>query len=513
MRIITNTALIVKGNLLTQMRTYTFFLMIGLTLFLSYLFIPSADLHYEVFYIGGVRGVYNSAWLGGMLAMVSNLLLWLFGFYFLRGTISNDEQLRVAPFIATSPITKSAYIWTKVMSNFFILVIISTSLLLSFIFMQIIRAEDTQILWGDYLMPYICMTLPSIFLLASFTIVFDVIGWLKGTLGNIIFFCFWIAISVFSISFPNILFDLFGLNRILTNMVNDATQVFPFLKDSDSGGSFGYYPVANVLTFTWEGIVWTKGMLISSFLWLFIALCNILLAILTFNRSQKHKPRTSGHKKHEVSDLTRIQVDVRLLSPVQYEQSFHYARLIIAEWRVLLRGYSKWLYSILIISLILSYALPMNILGSWSPLFMLFPLAIWSKMGTVDTTHRTEQLIVSTPYASMKFFITWLSGLFITLIYSFGIVLRLSLAGNISAGIAYVIGILFIVTLAITLGYFTKSRRVFESVFLLLWYMGPVNQIPYLDFTGISMDQSLQYFIISVCLMGSVVILQKKRLG
>ena len=300
MRTITNTALIVKGHLFTQTRSYTFFLIIGLTLFLSYLFIPSADRHYEVFYIGGVRGVYNSAWLGGMLIMISNLLLWLFGFYFLRGTISKDEQLRVAPFIATSAITKSAYISTKVMSNFIILLIISTSLLLSFMFMQIIRAEDTQIIWEDYLMPYICITIPSLFLLASFTIVFDVIKWLKGTIGNIIFFCLWIAISVLSISFPNAPFDLFGLNRILTNMVNDAAQVYPFLNDSDSGGSFGYYPVANVLTFTWEGIVWTKEMLINSFLWGLIAVCNILLAIVCFNRFQKQIHPLSSHKKHEL---------------------------------------------------------------------------------------------------------------------------------------------------------------------------------------------------------------------
>ncbi|MEG0472298.1 MAG: hypothetical protein RR588_08190 [Solibacillus sp.] len=511
MKIIMNSVLIAKGHLLTQTRSYTFFLIIGLTLFLSYLFIPSADRHYEVFYIGGVRGVYNSAWLGGMLAMVSNLLLWLFGFYFLRGTISKDEQLRVAPFIATSPITKSAYIWTKVLANFIILVIISASLLFSFMFMQIIRAEDTDIIWGDYLMPYFCLTLPSLFLLASLTIVFDVIGWLKGTLGNVIFFCMWIAISVLSISFSNVLLDLFGLNTILSNMVNDAAQVFPFLKDSDSGGSFGYYPVANVLTFTWEGIVWTKEMLISVFLWGFIAVCNILLAIVSFNRFQKQRQLTSGPKKQEVIELTRKQVDARVLSPVQFEQSIYYARLIIGEWKVLLRGYSKWLYGILIISIILSFALPMNILISWSPLFMLFPLAIWSKMGTVDTTNRTEQLILSTFNASIKYFITWLSGLFITLIYSFGFVLRLSLAGDTRAGIAYVIGIMFIVTLAITLGYFTKSRRVFESIYLLLWYMGPVNQIPYLDFAGLSTNHSLQYFIISIFLMGSVVILQKKR--
>ena len=155
----------------------------------------------------------------------------------------------------------------------------------------------------------------------------------------------------------------------------------------------------------------------------------------------------------------------------------------------------------------------MNILVRWSPLFILFPLAIWSRMGTVDTTNRTEQLILSTPNASIKFFITWLSGMFITFIYSFGIVLRLSIAGDIRAGIAYVIGILFIVTLAITLGYFAKSRRLFESIYLLLWYMGPVNQIPYLDFTGLSMNHSLQYLILSLCLMSSVVILQKKRLG
>ena len=75
---------LLRINLIKQMRSYSFLLVIGITLLIGYVSVPAASDGYEVFYIGGVRGIYNSAWLGGMLTMLSTLVLWLFGFYMLR---------------------------------------------------------------------------------------------------------------------------------------------------------------------------------------------------------------------------------------------------------------------------------------------------------------------------------------------------------------------------------------------------------------------------------------------
>lgn len=52
---------LIKSNLKSQMRSYSFLLVIGISVFAGYACVPDAAAGYEIFYIGGVRGIYNSA--------------------------------------------------------------------------------------------------------------------------------------------------------------------------------------------------------------------------------------------------------------------------------------------------------------------------------------------------------------------------------------------------------------------------------------------------------------------
>jgi hypothetical protein len=42
----------------------------------------------------------------------------------------------------------------------------------------------------------------------------------------------------------------------------------------------------------------------------------------------------------------------------------------------------------------------------------------------------------------------------------------------------------FVPVFAITCGSLTGGRKLFEVLYTLLWYMGPLNKLPLLDFTG-----------------------------
>lgn len=72
---ISNLLLLMKGSICKQIRSYSFLIVIAFSLFLGYACVPSSSDGYEIFYIGGVRGLYNSAGLGGMAAMLSTMLL------------------------------------------------------------------------------------------------------------------------------------------------------------------------------------------------------------------------------------------------------------------------------------------------------------------------------------------------------------------------------------------------------------------------------------------------------
>ena len=65
-----------------------------------------------------------------------------------------------------------------------------------------------------------------------------------------------------------------------------------------------------------------------------------------------------------------------------------------------------------------------------------------------------------------------------------GFGLRLLLAGNISGAMAWLIGVLFIPTFALSLGVWSGTAKPFEILYTLLWYVGPLHAMPQLDFMG-----------------------------
>ncbi len=281
---------LIKNNLIKQMRSYTFLIVVALSIFLGYACVPAASDGYEVFYIGGVRGIYNSAWLGGMVAMISTLILWLFGFYMLRSQISEDGRLKVGQIIASTPTSNFRYIFIKTLSNFVVLAVLEVILLLAFIAMQMFRGEDYSLQLKEYLLPLLFIALPSLFVLAALTVLFDVLPGMKGVVGNIIFFTIWIMFSVISIAVPNSFWDVFGLDIIRSDMVRVATEHYPFLESSQEGGSFGYYPVeGSIPTFNWQGVEWDSQLLTMRFAWVGIAFLIVILTSLLFTRFRSQK--------------------------------------------------------------------------------------------------------------------------------------------------------------------------------------------------------------------------------
>jgi hypothetical protein len=93
----------------------------------------------------------------------------------------------------------------------------------------------------------------------------------------------------------------------------------------------------------------------------------------------------------------------------------------------------------------------------------------------------------------------------------------LILAGNWIGVLALVVGALFIPSLAFTLGVYAGTSKLFEVIYMLVWYSGPVNKVPALDFTVSSINSGsvrmpLIYFICTVVLLGLGVIGRRRQI-
>ncbi|MBU3570741.1 hypothetical protein IUK39_11225 [Priestia aryabhattai] len=510
---------LMKNNLIKQMRSYSFLIVVGISIFIGYACVPSAAAGYEVFYIGGVRGIYNSAWLGGMVAMLSTLLLWLFGFYMLRSQISDDQRFKVGQIIAATPISNIRYISSKVLSNFLVLIVIELIMIFAFMAMQLIRGESYEFNLLSYFAPFLFIALPSLLVLASLTVLFDVIPGLKGIIGNIIFFCLWIFFSVISIASPNSFWDLYGLDAIRSDMVEEAAKKYSFIATSKEGGSFGYYPIeGKVSTFNWQGVDWDTHILTQRIAWVIIALILIIVSSMVFNRFKKQKQNKFEGKLSLFEDKKSLVTKTELqsgfkLSPIQKERSIRLSRLISAELRIMLKGYSIWWYLLVLGSIAGSLFLPLNKIMSWLPFAMILPIAIWSQMGTREKHYFTRELILSSCPPLYKFFAVWISGVFITLLVSSGVLIHFLMEGQITNFGSWVIGALFVPTLSLALGIISGSRKLFEVIYMLWWYLGPVNDLPYLDFLGISTSHQVMYLILIVLFLLLAITIQQMQTG
>ncbi|MGY0427365.1 MAG: hypothetical protein ACWIPI_11165, partial [Polaribacter sp.] len=111
----------IKGNYLQHIRSYSFLLTVAAITYLAFSFIPSNSVNYSTIKFGSYTGSYNSAWIGFVTAIMSSIFLSLFGFFLINGSIKKDIDTRIGHIIGTTRISNYAYIFTKVVSNFFVL--------------------------------------------------------------------------------------------------------------------------------------------------------------------------------------------------------------------------------------------------------------------------------------------------------------------------------------------------------------------------------------------------------
>jgi hypothetical protein len=80
-----------RADFFERVRRYSFLFTLGSALYFGYL----ATVGKLMQRIGELRGIYNSAWIGGPLAMVGSTFISLAGFYFVNNSIQRDRETRV----------------------------------------------------------------------------------------------------------------------------------------------------------------------------------------------------------------------------------------------------------------------------------------------------------------------------------------------------------------------------------------------------------------------------------
>lgn len=209
------------------------------------------------------HGELNSAWVGTMTVMVTNLFLSLFGFYLVSDCVKRDIRTGVGQIIATTPVSRAAYLVGKWISNFVVLTVLVLILALAAVVMVLLKGEAALDLEA-LLMPFIAVALPNMALTAALAVVFETLPWLRGAVGNVIYFFLWIASIMVWMSIGTMLpffKDPFGNNIFGASLYASASAAFPneSINKLLSVGSHSM-PGTQYRVFKWTGVDWTLGV-------------------------------------------------------------------------------------------------------------------------------------------------------------------------------------------------------------------------------------------------------------
>jgi len=512
-----------RADFLERVRRYSYLVTLLFAVYLGY----AAGTGQISLRLGDYRGVYTSAWIGAMVSLVATTFLSLVGFYIVKNAIDRDRRTGVGEILATTPLSRISYLLGKFFSNLAVLMSMVAVLAVAAVAIQIFAAEDRAFHAGGLLLPFLFLTTPAMALTAALALGFEALRFLRGGLGNVLWFFLW----TFGIALPGITglaaLDPSGLWTVYQSMVPAAHAGIPGYVDSFSL-TIADKTVRVATGFHWTGVDWTPGIVLARLAWVGAALVLVLCGAWFFDRFDPAKSRRKvdvGARGESTAapDLRdgqgHVTTSVHLTPLAAGARYSGFWRLLAAELRLALKGYRWWWYAVAAGLLIAQLAAPLEV--SRGPLLAvawLWPALSWSALGTRETHFGTGQLLFSCArILPRQFPAAWMAGVLVAAGTGLGAAIRLALAGQSAGLLAWAAGTLFIPSLALALGVWSGTSKFFEGLYTALWYIGPLHRVPGLDFTGSANGPqagryTLMYFAVAAILVAAAFLRRARQL-
>ena len=532
---------IARADFLERVRRYSFLLTLLFATFLGY----AAATGRIMMQLGGHRGVYTSAWVGALVALVTTCWVSLVGFYIVKGGIDRDRQTGVGQVLAATPLSKPTYTLGKFLSNFAVLGSMVLVLAVAAVVMQIFVHEDTHLDFSALLSPFVVVALPAMLLTAAVAVLFEALPVLRGGVGNVVWFFVWAFLGVALSAITGIEWlDPLGNMTMAHSMQQGAWAHIP-----DYKGGFAFTiadkPVQVVQSFRWEGVPWTGSQILMRLAWCGVAIVLVLLAAAVFDRfdsarlfgrsRQKAVQAAGAHgfangavlensgalaSASSIARSSPVRITAtRLTTLATGERSSAFVRLLIAELKLAMKGLQWWWYAVaaglLIAQATASIAAArQQLLGtSWVWLIL-----VWSGMGARETRFGTRALLFSSArILPRQLLASWLAGFALAVLFGSAAGLRIFATQGAGALLPWVAGAALLPSMALALGVFSGTSKPFEAVLTAMWYIGPMNRVSGIDYTGSSngaatMHYAVEYIVIAAVLLVATAALRARQI-
>jgi hypothetical protein len=479
----------VRADFLERVRRYSFLVTLAGALWLAY---GVAAEKVWIVVGNGYRGVYNSAWIGALMATCCSTFLSLAGFYIVKNSVQRDSDSRVGQILAATPMRKAFYTVAKTLSNFAVLGCMVVVLMLAAVAMQTLQAEAHAFSLWKLWSPFLFIALPTMLLTGSIALFFETIPFLRGGAGNVVYFFVWtagVALGATGVDDPTGLQLIYrSTRRALTTIDPSSADHFNF--SLTIGGQHA------VRTFLWNGIEWTSEVLLMRLFWIGIATGIALVASVFFHRFDPARSwRTKANALISVrppadeasTTIAPAHVTAVHLTPLAHSSGgWGFGRLVLSELRLMLKAQRWWWYAgaagLLVGQVV---ALDPSVRSGFLIAGWIWPILLWSQMGCREARYGTTALMFASERSLWRQLpALWTAGVCIALLTGAGAGVRLLMSSDRRSVAAWLAGALFIPSLALALGIWSGGCKTFEAIYVAWWYIGPAHQIPGLDFMG-----------------------------
>ncbi len=436
---------VAKTNFFEQIRRDKFFLTMLAILALIVAIVPPPNANHSTITMGEYRLLYNSAWIGTIVAVITSVILALTGFYLIRGTVTKDRDLGIRSIMTTQGSGRLSYLFGKYLSNIGVLFVLMIAAMLVAVILQLKFGEEKYIHIMSLISPFIIYTIPTILIISALSIIFEIVPGLRGVVGSIFYIVVWAGLL--SLGMPNWGRDaqssigngkdFFGISQTLTQITSSIeTQHREYSGTVHFGLQMSNH---NAITkpVQFEGNVWELNSVLNQLGWMgfslfimsfsgvlffrfdvyhlagrrlsqsgvavsFVTIVNritetLLGWMITFFSKLKIFSSSKNSEGYEVTSKpkrkrrTYREEEIPLIFPVLRKFVLPFASTegrhgFEVKFRVELKHLAKntpwWWYLILALLIVMCPFAPMGMMQGWLlPLCWLLPLLIWSNLG------------------------------------------------------------------------------------------------------------------------------------
>jgi hypothetical protein len=487
-----------RADFLERTRRYSFLLMLALVVWIGYL---SASGQFRMRVPPDYTGIVNSAWVGATMTITVSFLLGWVGFYIVKGSVSRDYTTGVGQIMATTPLSRPLYLLGKWLSNFAVLAIAVFILVLEGVLMNLVLGRESFNLLA-LAAPLVIIAVPFMGLIAAFAVLFESVAWLRGGLGNLIYFFLFLFALAGTAAFATVgapgttvnpFLDFAGWQIIGDGISRAAQAAYPGVT---GGFAFSISSVPATKLFQWNGIQWTADIFLSRLFFILIAPGLVLLSSVFFDRfdpshltpmKKQMKNQKASSEPVPFAILEAMPAPQAHLTPLPAEHSgFRFDRLFMAELKLSLKGQRWWWFTIaigLVIAQLFSgiEATRILLIVAW-----IWPILILGGLGWRESHFDTRQIVFSAPRPLLNQLpATWLSAFVVIALLGSGALVRFLLAGETVSVLGWITGAIFIPSLAFFLGTLTGSSKAFEALYVLWMYL-LTQKVSMFDFAGLT---------------------------